>query len=45
MKKPITLKSLKSTLKKGEDHRTEFKENVYKKLDKEIVAFANAYRW
>ena len=42
MKKTITLKSLKSILKKGEDHRTEFKENIYKKLDKEIVAFANA---
>ena len=42
MKKAITLKTLKAILKRGEDHRTEFKENVYKKLDKEIVAFANA---
>ncbi|MCZ0933541.1 MAG: putative DNA binding domain-containing protein, partial [Oligoflexia bacterium] len=35
-------KDLKSILKKGEDHKTEFKEEVYKKLDREIVAFANA---
>ena len=41
MKKTTSSRNLKSILKKGEDHRTEFKENVYKKLDKEIVAFAN----
>ena len=33
---------IKSILRKGEDHKTEFKEEVYKKLDREIVAFANA---
>ena len=42
MSKIITLKNLKAILKKGEDHKTEFKEEVYKKLDREIVAFANS---
>ena len=42
MKKPITLKDLKFILKKGEDYKTEFKEEVYKKIDREIVAFANS---
>ena len=42
MTKFIPSKNLKSILKKGEDHKTEFKEEVYKKLDREIVAFANA---
>ena len=42
MKKTISSRNLKSVLKKGEDYKTEFKEDVYKKLDKEIVAFANA---
>ena len=41
MAKFTTSKTLKSILKKGEDHKTEFKEDVYKKLDREIVAFAN----
>ncbi len=41
MKKPTSLKNLK-ILKTGEDYKTEFKEEVYKKLDREIVAFANA---
>ena len=35
-------KDLKSILKKGEGYKTEFKEKVYKKLDREIVAFAKA---
>ena len=42
MAKSITLKNLKSTLKKGEDYKTEFKEKVDKSLAKEIVAFANS---
>ncbi len=42
MKKAITLKALQSILRKGEDYKTEFKEEVYKKLDREIVAFANS---
>ena len=37
MTKFIPSKNLKSILKKGEDHKTEFKEEVYKKLDREIV--------
>ena len=33
--------SLKSILRKGEDSKTEFKENVSSSLNKEMVAFAN----
>lgn len=42
MTKPTSLKNLKLILKKGENYKIEFKEDVYKKLDREIVAFANA---
>ena len=42
MKKAITLKTLKSTLRKGEDYKTEFKEKVDKTLRREMVAFANS---
>ena len=42
MKKAITLKTLKSVLRKGEDYKTEFKEKADKNLDREIVAFANS---
>ena len=42
MKTPITSKTLKSILKKGEDYKTEFKESVHKNLDRELVAFANS---
>ena len=42
MRKINPSKDLKTILKKGEDHKTEFKEEVYKKIDKEIVAFANS---
>ena len=38
---PISPK-LKSILKKGEDNKTEFKQNVDVSLDKEIVAFTNS---
>ena len=41
MKKTTSSRNLKSILKKGEDHKTEFKEAVYKTINKEIVAFAN----
>ena len=34
--------NIKSTLKKGENAQTEFKEKVDSSLDKEIVAFANS---
>ena len=42
MKKAITLKGLKSILRKGEDYKTEFKEKVDKTLRREMVAFANS---
>ena len=42
MNKSIPLKNLKAILKKGEGHKTEFKESKDKKLDREIVAFANS---
>ena len=42
MKKTTSSRNLKSILKKGEDYKTEFKEAVYKTINKEIVAFANA---
>ena len=42
MKKSTSLKNLKALLKKGEGYKTEFKENKDKKLDREIVAFANS---
>ena len=42
MRKAITLKTLKSVLRKGEDYKTEFKERADKNLDREIVAFANS---
>ena len=42
MKKSVSLKNLKSILKTGEDHKTEFKEQVNKNLNREIVAFANS---
>ena len=42
MKKPMTLKTLKSILRKGENHKIEFKERVDKNLGKEMVAFANS---
>ena len=42
MKKSTSSKNLKFILEKGEDYKTEFKENVDKSLDKEIVAFANS---
>lgn len=34
--------NLKSVIKKGENHKTEFKESVTLHLDRQIVAFANA---
>ena len=42
MRKVNPSKDLKTILKRGEDHKTEFKEEVYKNLDKDIVAFANS---
>ena len=42
MKKSTSSKNLKFILEKGEDYKTEFKENVDKNLDKEIIAFANS---
>ena len=42
MKKSITLKTLKSVFRKGEDYKTEFKEKVDRNLDRELVAFANS---
>ena len=42
MSKPTSSTDLKFILGKGEDYKTEFKEEIYKKLDREIVAFANA---
>ena len=42
MTKFIPSKSLKFILEKGEDYKTEFKEQADKSLDREIVAFANS---
>ena len=42
MIKSTTSKNLKFILEKGEDYKTEFKEQADKSLDKEIVAFANS---
>ena len=42
MIKSISSKNFKLILEKGEDHKIEFKEQVDKSLDKEIVAFANS---
>ena len=42
MTKSIPSKNLKFILEKGEDYKTEFKEQADKSLDKEIVAFANS---
>ena len=42
MKKSTPSKNLKFILKKGENDKTEFKENMDKSLNKEIVAFANS---
>ena len=42
MTKSIPSKNLKFILEKGEDYKTEFKEQADKSLDREIVAFANS---
>ena len=42
MKKTASSNCLKFILEKGEDYKTEFKEQVDKSLDKEIIAFANS---
>ena len=42
MKKSTPSKNLKFILEKGEDYKTEFKEQVDRNLDREIVAFANS---
>ncbi len=42
MAKFTSSRDLESILKKGEDYKTEFKEQVYSNLGKEMVAFANA---
>lgn len=42
MIKSVSSKNLKFILEKGEDYKTEFKAQVDKSLDREIVAFANS---